>query len=103
MRRRMPFHRLFRPKRRNRGSIWASVLSIGLSALVYGLTRGKGKKTMLPSTNAVKHFAPKLNREGVTNAVKNMVPPNLNINRMDNAALTEFSDELIKNAMNKKQ
>ncbi|MBS4216123.1 MULTISPECIES: hypothetical protein [Neobacillus] len=110
---RMPFLKKFRPKRRNNGAMWASLIGIG--AVVYGITRGKRNdfglpikdavKSMAPNmnfagmNNAVKNMAPNINLEGMNNAVKNLVP-NMNLDRMDNAALTEFSEELLKSALN---
>ncbi|WHY75557.1 hypothetical protein QNH20_15620 [Neobacillus sp. WH10] len=80
--RRQPFFKLFAPRRRNRGAMWASLLGLGLSAAVVGVTRGKRKNFELPFQNAVKNFSPKTN-----------------LNLMDNAALTEFSEELLASAL----
>ncbi|MGG1679156.1 hypothetical protein ACIFOT_26035 [Neobacillus sp. NRS-1170] len=85
--RNQPFFNLFMPKRKSRGAMWASLLGIGLSAAVFGVTRGKRKDMALP----------------IQNAVKNMVPKFNNINRMDTAALTEFSEELLESALNNKR
>ncbi|MFZ7942215.1 MULTISPECIES: hypothetical protein [Bacillaceae] len=83
--RRQPFFKLFTPKRKSRGAMWASLVGIGLSAAVFGVTRGKRKDYALPFQNVVKNFAPKSN-----------------LNLMDNAALTEFSEELLESALKNK-
>ena len=81
-----PFFKMFARKRKGRGAIWASLLGIGLSAAVFGVTKGKRKDLALPFQNMVKTFAPKTN-----------------LNLMDNAAITEFSEELLESALNKKR
>lgn len=64
--------------------MWASLLGLGISAAaVFGVTRGKRKDFTLPFQNPLKNFSPKIN-----------------VNRMDNAALTEFSEELLTSAIN---
>ncbi|WP_223595590.1 hypothetical protein [Neobacillus bataviensis] len=85
--RRQPFFNLFMPKRKSRGAMWASLVGIGLSAAVLGVTKGKRKDMALP----------------IQNAVKNMVPKFNNINTMNTAALTEFSEELLESALNNKR
>lgn len=87
---RLPFFNLFTPKRKSKGTMWASLLGLGLSAAVLGVTRGKRKDITRPIQNAVKNFTPNLS-------------PKANINLMDNAALTEFSEELLSSALNKKE
>ncbi len=66
--------------------MWASLLGIGISAAVFGVTKGKRKDLAPPFQNMVKKFAPKTN-----------------LNLMDNAAITEFSEELLMSALNKKR
>lgn len=83
-----PFFKMFARKRKSRGAMWASLLGIGLSAAVFGVTKGKRKDLALPFQNMVKNFTPKTN---------------LNLNLMDNAAITEFSEELLTSALNKKR
>ncbi|MGG3468967.1 hypothetical protein ABES02_15970 [Neobacillus pocheonensis] len=85
--RKQPFFNLFMPKRKSRGALWASLVGLGLSAAVFGVTKGKRKDFALPIQNAVKSMAPNFN----------------NINRMDTAALTEFSEELLESALNNKR
>jgi hypothetical protein len=82
-----PFFKLFAKKRKSRGAIWASasLLGIGLSAAVFGVTKGKRKDAALPFQNMMKSFSSKTN-----------------LNLMDNAAITEFSEELLTSALNKK-
>lgn len=84
--RRQKIFKLFTPRRKNRGAMWASLLGLGLSAAVVGVTRGKRKNFTLPFQNAVKNFSPKTN-----------------FNIMDDAALTEFSEELLTSALKNKQ
>jgi hypothetical protein len=79
------FFKMFARKRKSSGAMWASLLGIGISAVVFGVTKGKRKEHALPFQNAVKNFAPKAN-----------------LNLMDNAAITEFSEELLMSALNKK-
>ena len=81
-----PFFNMFARKRKNRGAMWASLLGIGLSAAVFGVTKGKRKDLALPIQNVIKNLAPKTN-----------------LNQMDNAAITEFSEELLMSALNKKR
>lgn len=81
-----PFFKMFARKRKNRGAMWASLLGIGLSAAVFGVTKGKRRDLALPFQNMVKNMAPKTN-----------------LNLMDNAAITEFSEELLMSALNKKR
>jgi predicted histidine transporter YuiF (NhaC family) len=76
-----PFFKMFAKKRKNRGAIWASLVGLGLSAAVIGVTKGRGK---IP----------------IQNIAKNLTSKN-NSNRMDNAGLTEFSEDLLKSALNK--
>jgi len=83
---RQPFFNLFTPKRKNRGTMWATLVGLGLGATVVGVTRGKRKNFTLPFQNAVKNFSPKTN-----------------LNLMNNAALTEFSEELLTSALKNKQ
>ncbi|WP_040208746.1 hypothetical protein [Neobacillus jeddahensis] len=83
--RKQPFFKLFAPKRKSKGPIWASLFGLGLSAAVFGVSRGKRKDFTRPIQNVVKNFSPKSN-----------------INMMDNAALTEFSEELLESALKNK-
>jgi hypothetical protein len=81
--RRLPFFNLFMPKKRKgRGTMWASLIGLGVSAAVFGITRGKRSNVALPFTNAIRNMTPKMN-----------------VGRMDNAALTEFSDELLASSL----
>ncbi|MEH7076761.1 hypothetical protein [Neobacillus drentensis] len=80
-----PFFKMFARKRKSRGAMWASLLGIGLSAAVFGVTKGKRKDLALPFQNVLRNFTPKTN-----------------LNLMDNAAITEFSEELLMSALNKK-
>jgi hypothetical protein len=102
MLRKLPFLQMFMPKRKRNGSLWASLIGIGLTAAVFGLARGNRKDVALPVSDAIKNFTPKMNFQGMNNIVKN-IAPNLNLDRMDNAALAEFSEELLESALNKEK
>jgi len=80
-----PLVKVFQPKRKRRGPLWASLIGLGLSAAVFGVTRGKRKdfgNMAVPFRNAIKNLSPKTN---------------LNFN--DNTALAEFSEELMESAL----
>ncbi|MFJ5763021.1 hypothetical protein ACIQAA_28680 [Neobacillus sp. NPDC093182] len=77
----MPFFNMFGKKRKNRGTMWISLLGVGISAAVFGLTRGKRKNIVRPFQEVVQSFTPK---------------KNININ---NTALAEFSEELLASAL----
>jgi len=81
-----PFFKMFARKRKSRGAMWASLLGIGISAAVFGVSKGKRRDIALPIQNMMKNIAPKTN-----------------LNLMDNAAITEFSEELLTSALNKKR
>ena len=81
-----PFLKLFKRKRKSRGALWASLFGLGISAAFFGVTRGKRKETALPFKSMTNAFAPKSD-----------------INFMNNAALTEFSEELLESALRNKK
>lgn len=87
----MPFFRLFMPKRKSRGTLWASLIGLGVSAAVLGVTRGKRKDLAEPLKENIKKFVP--------DNIKNIMP-RMNISSMDDAALTEYSEELLQSALN---
>lgn len=76
-----PFFNMFGKRRKSRGAMWASLLGVGISAAVYGLTRGKRKNITQPFQEVVQSFTPK---------------NNMNFN---NTALAEFSEELLASAL----
>lgn len=82
---------MFAKKRSNKGAVWASIISIGATAAVWGMAKAK----MKDSTN-----------ENIKKPVRNMLTNfigNRNISLMNDDALTEFSEELInKTVKNKK-
>lgn len=86
------------PKRRNKGALWASIFGLGISAAMYGMKRGRGRGLSEPIANTVKKFTPNVNMERFGNMAKN-ITPNLNIDKMDNAALAEFSEELLESSL----
>jgi hypothetical protein len=96
----LPFIRMFKRKRKSNRAMWGSLIGLGLGAAVLGLTKGNRKDFAPPISSAVKNFKPKVNFPGINNIVKN-IAPNLNLDRMDNAALAEFSEELLESALNK--
>lgn len=76
-----PFFNMFGKKRKSRGTMWVSLLGVGISAAVFGLTRGKRKNIAMPFQDVVQSYTPK---------------NNININ---NTALAEFSEELLASAL----
>jgi hypothetical protein len=85
--RKQPYIRMFTKKRSNKGAVWASLLSLGATAVVWGMTKGKkSEKKSVP----------------LRNMFTNMMG-NKNFTNMSNTALTEFSDELVNNVLKKKQ
>jgi hypothetical protein len=78
----MPFFNMFGKKRKSRGALWASLLGVGISAAVFGLTRGKRNNIPVPFQDVVQSFTPKTN-----------------LNGMSNTALAEFSEELLASAL----
>jgi hypothetical protein len=84
--RRQPLFKMFAPKRKNRGTMWVSLIGLGLSAAVYGVTRGNRKDIAGSFQNVMKNFTQKNN-----------------VNLMGNAALTEFSEELLDSALRNKR
>ncbi|SDN74983.1 hypothetical protein [Bacillus sp. OK048] len=77
-----PLYNLFGKKRKSRGTMWASILGLGISAAVFGITRGKRKYNTQPFQNLLHSFKPMTN-----------------VNQMNNVALTEFSEELLASAL----
>jgi hypothetical protein len=76
-----PFLNVFGIKRKSRGAMWVSLLGVGISAVVFSLTRGKRKNIVQPFQDVVQSFTPK---------------NNMNFN---NTALAEFSEELLASAL----
>lgn len=77
-----PFFNMFGKKRKSRGTMWVSLLGVGISAAVFGLSKGKRKNISVPFQNVVQSFTPKTN-----------------LNNMSNTALAEFSEELLASAL----
>jgi hypothetical protein len=76
-----PFFNMFGVKRKRRGTMWISLLGVGISAAVFGLTRGKRTRSTQPFQDVVQSFTPK---------------NNINLN---NTALAELSEELLESAL----
>lgn len=74
-----PFLNIVRRRRNNRGIIWGSLLGLGVSAAVYGLTRNQNKKTFQPLQNIMNN-----SRMGIFQVPKM-------------AGLTEFAKEFVPN------
>ncbi|MGX6444222.1 hypothetical protein ACWM35_13475 [Neobacillus sp. K501] len=72
----LPFFNMFVKKRKRSGTMWASLIGLGLSAAVFGMTRGRRKDIALP-------FQQNMNSR----------------NGMTNLALAEFSEELLASAL----
>lgn len=81
-------YRLMGKRRKNRGAMWVSLFSVGIGAAILGMLTGKRKDSSMPMNNIMKNFTPR------------NLTPKTNINMMDNAALTEFSEEILSNALN---
>ncbi len=69
-----------RKRRRNRGMLWGSLLSLGLSAAAYGFTRNRGRNMARPFQKLMNNTA----------QMTNFQKPNM-------AGLTEFAEELTSN------
>ncbi|WML44771.1 hypothetical protein [Neobacillus sp. PS3-40] len=79
-----PYMKMFTKKRSNKGAVWASIISLGATAAVWGMTKGKMRESkMQPLQNMFKSLT-----------------ANKNIPIMNDAALTEFSEEFINKATN---
>lgn len=74
---------MFVKKRKRRGTMWASLLGLGVSAAVFGMTRGRRRDIALPFQQKIKSFSPKIG-----------------LNGMSNTALAEYSEELLASALN---
>jgi hypothetical protein len=86
--RKVPYIKMFTKKRSNKGVVWASLISLGATAAVWGMTKvNKKEKTTVPIG---KMFS---------NMISNKNMPNMN----NAAALTEFSEELVSDVLNKKE
>ena len=77
----LPSFPMFTKKRKTRGTMWASLIGIGISALVIGITKGKRNGYKPPLQNIVKTIKPKWDLG------------------MSDLALAEFSDELLASAL----
>jgi hypothetical protein len=80
----LPFVSMFMNKRRGRGTMWASLLGLGVSAAILGMAKGRRRDLTPPFQNAIENFTPKMGT-------------------MNTAALTEFSEELLASALNNKK
>ena len=77
-----PIFNMFGNKRKGRGTMWVSLLGVGISAAVFGLSRVKRKNNIaVPFQDVIQSFTHK---------------NNLNIN---NTAMAEFSEELLESAL----
>lgn len=78
----LPYMDMFVKKRKKRGTMWASLFGLGLSAVLFGITRRRRSEIALPFQQVMKNFSPKNTFNG-----------------MNQVALTEFSDELLASAL----
>lgn len=62
--------------------MWASFIGLGVSAIVYGIAKGKRNEANSPRQNIVERYTPKKSDLG-----------------MSDLALAEFSDELLASAL----
>lgn len=77
-----PIFNMFGNKRKSRGTMWLSLLGVGISAAVFGLSRVKRKNNIaVPFQDVIQSFTHK---------------NNLNLN---NTAMAEFSEELLESAL----
>lgn len=79
------FMKMFRKKQSNRGVMWASLISVAVSTIAFYMRRGQKNTTSPSLRNFVNNFT-----------------SNRNIPVMNDAALTEFSEELITKAIQNK-
>jgi hypothetical protein len=93
--RKQPYMKMFTKKRSNKGAVWASLISIGATAAVWGMTKSKMKDSTRDSS---KDSTKKPVRNMLTNLIGNK-----NIPMMNDAALTEFSEDLINKVVNNKK
>jgi hypothetical protein len=93
--RKQPYMKLFTRKRSNKGAVWASLLSIGATAAVWGMTKGKRKDSTRDNSRDS-------TKQPIRNMLTNLIG-NRNIPMMNDAALTEFSEDLINKVVNNKQ
>lgn len=90
-------------RKKNRNTMWFSVIGIAISAVaaLLGFTRGKGFLNF-PGQNQAGQNHTETNRTqqnfSEPNLVKNFASSR-DINVMDNAALAEFSEELLSSAL----
>jgi hypothetical protein len=91
------FMKLFRRKQNNNGVMWASLISLAVSAVAYVLSKGLRQNTN-ENTNTEKR---RYNTPSLRNFVSSITPKG-NISMMNDAALTEYSEELISKAIENK-
>jgi hypothetical protein len=71
-----PFLNIFRRRKNNRGMMWGSLLGLGVSAAVYGLSRNKNRNRLQPLQNLINNsrMGQKPNMAGLTEFAKEFVP-----------------------------
>ncbi len=84
---RQPFFKIFSRRRNNRGAMWASLIGVGISAVAM-FTRNRGQK--------------KISSINFQNLMKNN-PLKKSSPNISDAALAEFSEELMSKALNNNQ
>jgi hypothetical protein len=93
----LPFFQLFTRKKKTNGAFWASIVGLGLSAAVLGVTKGRKKMPSLSIQNMMSGLNPRGNNDNQN--IMSGFNPKSNIGNMDTAALTEFSEELLNDAL----
>lgn len=80
-----PLLKTFQRRRNNRGMIWGSLLGLGVSAALYGISRNRNRNMLQPLQNLMNNTRMgtflKPNMVGVTEFAKEFVP---NKNQLNN-------------------
>jgi hypothetical protein len=106
-----PYLNMFRRKRSNKGVMWASLISLGVSTLVMMLGKGQRKNVTSSFQNFTKNISAKGKIPMMNNAalsefseefLSKNVPAGSNISTMNDEALTEFSEDLVTKAIENK-
>lgn len=96
--RKQPFIRMFTRKRNNNGAMWASLIGLGISAVMFGLNKGQNKGQNKGANVPI----PNGQSTGTMGSIQNLLQNNpfkASPSTMNDAAITEFSEELISKAL----
>lgn len=109
-----PFFKMFSRKRSNKGAMWASLIGLGISAVMMKMNKGQKRDTNengFKNVNSYANGSGNTNSNGNANANPNGVgkinfqnlmknnPLKGNSSMMNDAALAEFSEELMSKAL----